>query len=206
MSLKSNGRGDKLMRISPLKNRFLQNGASFTERYGVEIVSKVHDSHTEYNAVRETVGITDFSFMQKFRFPEESGLDHLDALVAGNVAKVRFGRVLHTFLPDENGMILADCYIANNDEEYIVLCESIADDTVIRNRFLDGDGHGGEDCTESHIVLGIDGFKAWEVVRQLFGADILGLPYLSIERYLFNDTPIRLFRSGKTSLEVPKFW
>ena len=199
MSLKSNGRGDKLMRISPLKNRFLQNGASFTERYGVEIVSKVHDSRTEYNAVRETVGITDFSFMQKFRFPEESGLDHLDALVAGNVAKVRFGRVLHTFLPDENGMILADCYIANNDEEYIVLCESIADDTVIRNRFLDGDGHGGEDCTESHIVLGIDGFKAWEVVRQLFGADILGLPYLSIERYLFNDTPIRLFRSGKTS-------
>lgn len=177
----------------------MQNGASFTERYGVEIVSRVHDARTEYDAVRETAGVTDFSFMQKFRFPEEGGLDHLDALVAGNVAKLRFGRVLHTYFPDENGMILADCYIANNDEEYVVLCESIADDTAIRNRFMEGGGHGGEDLTESHIVLGVDGYKSWDVVRQLFGADILGLPYLSIERYLFEDVPVRLFRCGKTS-------
>ncbi|MBN1577298.1 MAG: aminomethyltransferase family protein [Chitinispirillaceae bacterium] len=187
------------MRVSPLKNRFLQNDASFSERYGTEIVTRVRDVRTEYDAIRQTVGVTDFSFMQKFRFPEESGLDHLDDMMAGNVAKVRFGRVLHTFLPDDKGMLLADCYIANNDDEFIVLCESIADDAAIRQRFLEKDGHGGEDFTESHIVIGIDGYKAWEVARQLFGADILGLPYLSIERYLFNDIPVRLLRCGKTS-------
>jgi aminomethyltransferase len=63
-----------------------------------------------------------------------------------------------------------------------------------------GDGsHQADDLTESYVVLGIDGYKSWEVARQLFGADVLGLPYLSIERYVFNDVPIRLFRSGKTS-------
>ncbi|MBN1307846.1 MAG: aminomethyltransferase family protein [Chitinispirillaceae bacterium] len=187
------------MRVSPLKNRFVRNNASFSERYGIEVVTRVRDARTEYDAVRETVGITDFSFMQKFRFPEEAGLDHLDGLMAGNVAKIRFGRVLHTFLPDDEGMLLADCYIANSDDEFIVLCESIADDADVRRRFLAGGGRDGEDWTESHAVIGVDGYKAWEVVRQLFGADILGLPYLSIERYLFNDIPVRVLRCGKTS-------
>ena len=187
------------MRVSPLKDELARHGAGFTERYGCEIVSRVHDMQTEYNAVRQTVGITDFSYMQKFRFPEESGLDSLDGLVAGNVAKVRFGRVLHTFLPDREGMLCADCYIANNDDELIVLCESIDDDGAVRSRFAGSGCSDMEDLTESQVVVGIDGFKAWEVAKSLFGTDVLGLPYLSIERYTFNDVPVRLFRCGKTS-------
>jgi glycine cleavage system aminomethyltransferase T len=187
------------MRVSPLKDECARQGALFSERFGCEIVTRVHDMQTEYNAIRQTAGITDFSFMQKFRVPEEEGLDCLDGLVAGNVAKIRFGRVLHTFLPDDEGLLVADCYIANNDDELIVLCESIADDTVIRSRFAGSGCDTMEDLTDSHVVIGIDGFKAWEVVRSVFGVQILGLPYLSIEQYSFNDVPVRLFRSGKTS-------
>jgi aminomethyltransferase len=187
------------MRTSPLKELFAKNGAAFAERYGCEIAVRVNDARTEYDAVRQTVGVTDFSFMQKFRFPEADGLDAVDGLVAGNVAKLRFGRVLHTFLPDDNGMLLADCYIANNDDELIILCESIADDAAIRSRVMGCGVAGAEDLTESHVVIGIDGYKSWEVARKLFGPDVLGLPYLSIEQYRFNDVPVRLFRSGKTS-------
>lgn len=187
------------MRISPLKDVLARQGAVFAERYGCEVATRFHDTKTEYSSIRETVGITDFSCMQKFRFPEENGLDCLDGLVAGNVAKVRFGRVLHTFLPDDKGMLVADCYIANNDDELIVLCESIDDDSAVRSRFTGTGCEGMEDLSETHVVIGIDGFKSWEVARTLFGADILGLPYLSIERYSFNDVPVRLFRSGKTS-------
>ena len=187
------------MRISPLKAVLTRQGAVFGERYGCEIATRFHDRQTEYHSIRQTVGITDFSSMQKFRLPEETGLDCLDELFAGNVAKVRFGRVLHTFLPDDQGMVVADCYVANNDDELIVLCESIDDDAAVRSRFTGIGCEGMEDCTESHVVIGIDGFKAWEVARNLFGADILGLPYLSIERYSFNDVPVLLLRAGKTS-------
>jgi aminomethyltransferase len=187
------------MRISPLKSALTAHGAIFAERYGCEVAARFHDSKTEYTSIRETVGITDFSSMQKFRFPEETGLDCLDGLVAGNVAKVRFGRVLHTFLPDDQGMLVADCYIANNDDELVVLCESIDDDAAIRSRFNGTGCEGMEDLTDSQVVIGVDGFKSWEVARTVFGADVLGLPYLSIERYSFNDVPVRLFRAGKTS-------
>lgn len=187
------------MRKLALRKNLEAGGGVFAERYGCEIVTRVHEPEKEYNAIRKAVGITDFSFMQKFTFPEDEGLDHLDALVAGNVARVRFGRVLHTFHADRKGMLLADCYIANNDDELVVLCESIEDDGVVRKRFMEGSGEGARDLTDTHIVLGIDGYRAWEVAKKIFGIDILGLPYLSIERYTFNDVPVQLFRCGKTS-------
>ena len=187
------------MRQSPLKQRFAALGATFSERFGTEIVANVYGKEKEYNFIRKSAGLTDFSYMQKFRLPEECGLDFLDRTLAGNVAKVRFGRVLHTFLADAEGMLTADCYVANYDEELIVLCESIADDSVIRAIFTEGTECQVEDLTESHVVIGIDGCKAYSVVKELFGADILGLPYLSIENYTFQNEKVNLLRAGKTS-------
>jgi len=189
------------MRISPLHDILAAQGASFEERYGIEIVSAISDSSLEYDSIRNRAGLTDFSFMQKFTIPEETSIDFLDSLFAGNVAKVRFGRMLHTFLADDNGHVIADCYVANNDEEFILLCESIVDDAALREIFKKhGAAEAGlQDCTESHIALSIDGYKAWSVAKDMFGIDVLGLPYLSIEMYSFDDTEIRFFRAGKTS-------
>jgi aminomethyltransferase len=175
--------------------------AKMAERFGAEIVSVISDPKKEYGYIRDAVGVTDFSHMQKFRVPEEKGLDFLDNLLAGNVAKVRFGRVLHSFLADDDGAILADCFMANNDEELVLLCESIVGDGALKT-VLNNHGAqeaGLEDLSESHVVLSIDGYKAWAVVKDLFGTDIVGLPYLSIERFSFEGQDIRLFRAGKTS-------
>lgn len=189
------------MRVSPVRDLFAANGASFEERYGSEVCSGVSDFSSEYKYIRNTAGLTDFSFMQMYTIPEDSGIDFFDDLLAGNVAKVRFGRMLHTFLADDEGTIIADCYIANNDEELVLLCESIVSDEELQAVF---EKHGAEEAglqnvTRSHGLLGIDGFKAWSVVKDVFGVDILGLPYLSIEMYPFEDSEIRLFRAGKTS-------
>lgn len=189
------------MRTSPLHAIFASHGASFEERCGCEIVSKVSDQLTEHNYVRNSIGLSDFSFLQKFTISEEKGLDFLDNLFAGNVAKVRFGRLLHTFLADDNGYLISDCYIANNDEEFIVLCESIVDDASLKELFEKNGARQAElkDITADRIIVSLDGYKAWAVVKELFGTDVLGLPYLSIEQYQFQDIPVQLFRAGKTS-------
>jgi aminomethyltransferase len=195
------------MRTSPLHDAFARAarasraGAQFSQRFGTEIVSMVAGAETEYRTIRDAAGISDFSFMQRFRFPEEKGLDFLDSLCAGNVLKLRFGRMLHTFLADTSGDLVADCYIANNDEECILLCESIIDDGDMKKFLLDkGAADAGmEDLSETHAVLSIDGYKAWSVAKEVFGPDVLGLPYLSIERYDFDGTPVSLMRAGKTS-------
>jgi len=186
---------------SLLKPQFGAAGAVFRERHGAEVAARVSDRAAEYAAVREAVGLTDFSFLHKFRLPADRGLDFLDLLLAGNVPKIRFGRVLHTFMADRNGLLIGDCYVANNDEEFVVFCESIAPNGDLGGVWQAGGAAeaGAEDLTASHALLSVDGFKAWDVMKEVFGADVLGLPYLSIEVYPFQGASIRLIRAGKTS-------
>jgi aminomethyltransferase len=189
------------VRISLLRSQLAAAGATFRERHGAEVVAGFQGRVPEQSAVRDNVGLADFSFLYKFRVPADQGLDFLDMLVAGNVPKVRFGRVLHTFMADADGMLVGDCYVANNDEEFVFLCESIVPDAEFR-RLLQTAGAaeaGAEDLTDTYVVLSLDGFKAWDVVRELFSPDVLGLPYLSIEAYPFQGGSVRLIRSGKTS-------
>jgi glycine cleavage system aminomethyltransferase T len=189
------------MRELPLKSRLASNGAEFENRFGVEMPIRFQDKATEYKLIRDAVGVTDFSFMQKFRVPEETAIDFLDGLLAGNVAKTRFGRILHTFIADDAGKLVADCYVANNDEEFIVLCESILPDNEIRDLFMNfgGTDAGLEDLTDNHVVINLDGYQAWKVAQDLFGADVMGLPYLSLEVYKYEGVDVRLMRAGKTS-------
>ncbi len=189
------------MRSSLLKPRLAAAGASFRERHGAEVAARVAGRAAEYAAVRDAVGLTDFSFLHKFRMPSEQGLDFLDGLLAGNVPKIRFGRVLHTFLADSDGLLLGDCYVANNDEELVFLCEGIAPDGELPalQQAAGAAEAGVEDLTASHALLSVDGFKAWDAMKEIFGADVLGLPYLSIEVYPFQGASVRLIRAGKTS-------
>ncbi len=189
------------MRISLLKEKLAAAGASFRERAGTEVVSHFAEPPTEYRAVRDAVALTDFSFVRSFRLPEDKGLDFLDALLAGNVPKIRFGRALHTMMLNSEGLLAGDCLVANNDQEFVFLCESIVPDVEI-DALMQAAGvadAGHEELTSSHVLLSLDGYRAWEVVKRQFGPDVLGLPYLSIENYTFDGSPVRLFRAGKTS-------
>jgi aminomethyltransferase len=189
------------MRSSPLRNRLAAANANFGERYSTEVALHCAPRAEEYRAVRDTAAVTDFSFTRRFRVRQEQGLDFLDQLLAGNVARIRYGRVLHTFLADADGHLAADCYVANNDEDFLVILEPIIPDDALDALLAAAGANaaGLEDLTASHALLSLDGFKAWEVARKLFGADILGLPYLSIETCPFADESVRLFRAGKTS-------
>jgi glycine cleavage system aminomethyltransferase T len=188
------------VRTSLLQPQLARAGASFRERYGVQVVSHFAERTAEYSAIRDAVGLTDFSFLRTFTIPESQAIDFLDALLAGNVPKIRFGRVLHTFLADEQGHVVADCFVANNDQEFLFTCESIVPDDAL-NSLLDPASAGipGQDLTGETVTLSLDGYKAWEIVKKVFGPDVLGLPYLSIENYTFAGHPIRLIRAGKTS-------
>ena len=188
------------MRTSPLKDQLAAAGAVFRERHGVEVVSHFGDLPAECGAVRDAAALADFSFVRLFSLPETPGIDFLDALLAGNVPKIRFGRVLHTFLAGPDGRLAADCFVANNDQEFVFLCESILPDAGLDALLASkGAESGAKDLSADHVVLSLDGFKSWEIVKKIFGSDVIGLPYLSIENYHFAGEPVRFIRAGKTS-------
>jgi aminomethyltransferase len=187
--------------VSPLKEALAAAGATFRTRYGVEVPASFSGRVRERQIVRNQAGLTDFSWVRVISVPEEKGIDFLDNLVAGNVPKIRFGRMLHTFLGNEAGMVAGDCYVANNDQELILFCENIIPDSQL-DTMLEKAGAGEAGARElsgNHALLSLDGFEVWRVVKKLFGPDVLGLPYLSIENYAFEGHPVRLMRAGKTS-------
>ncbi|NLD99185.1 MAG: aminomethyl transferase family protein [Fibrobacter sp.] len=189
------------MRELFLKNKFEANGISFKERFGVNIPFSSENIELEYNSVRNAVGLSDFSFLHKYTIPEDTGLDFLNNLFAGNVENLRFGKVLHTFLADDEGNVISDCYIANNDEEFLVLCESVVDQAEM-DKILFDENNGGEyglkNISDDYVVLSIDGSNAWRAAKEIFGVSILGLPYLSIEEFEYNNVKINIIRAGKT--------
>jgi aminomethyltransferase len=188
------------VRTSPLKDQLATAGAVFRERHGVEVVAHFGNLQAECGAVRDAAALADFSFVRVFTLPETPAIDVLDALLAGNVPKIRFGRLLHTFLADENGRLAADCFVANNDQEFVFICESILPDAELDALLaFTGAGSPAKDLSADHVVLSLDGFKSWEIAKKIFGADVIGLPYLSIENYQFAGTPVRFIRAGKTS-------
>jgi glycine cleavage system aminomethyltransferase T len=188
------------MRRSPLHDLLTKRGATFQERSGELVPMKFSSFEKEYNAVRQKVGITDFSFTQRMRVPEE-GLDVFEKYAAGSVANIRFGRVLHTLAADDDGMAESDLYIGNDDEHLILIGESLVDNASTK-KVLEGLGAaqaGLMDISDETALIGLDGVEAWAVARDLFTADVLGLPYLSLETYELNDIEIKLIRGGKTS-------
>ena len=188
------------MRNLFLKDKHIALGAQVKEKNGVEYISSYSSIEDEYKLTRDAVSLTDFSFTRAYSIPEEDGIDFLDEIFPGNVATLRFGRVLHTFLSNDNGEVLADCYIANNDDEFIIICESLLSDDELDAIFENAGGSkvGLKEINSTHTILNIDGYRAWEVAKDLFDLDVLGLPYLSVERYDLNDKEFALIRSGKT--------
>ncbi|MBN1981098.1 MAG: aminomethyltransferase family protein [Chitinivibrionales bacterium] len=191
------------MRTLPLSATLQRHDCRFTERFGCQVIATASDYATEYWHVRNSVGLTDCSYVKRFRLTGSQGLERLDTWCAGPVSRTRFGRVTHTFCATHEGALFADCYVANNDDEYFFLCEALGDDDAV-DRYLQsapGTGDRGvlQDITADTVCIGIDGPKAWMAVKRLLGADVVGLPYLSVENYGYRTDKLLLFRAGKTS-------
>jgi glycine cleavage system aminomethyltransferase T len=188
------------MKRSPIHDLLVSKGAVMGERVGREIPRYFSSVKDEYLAIRGGVGLTDFSSLTRFRIPED-GLEMLENWAAGPVINIRFGRVLHTLALDGDGMAQSDLYIANDDDDFYIIGESLIDDASTAKILseLGGPEAGMEDISNSTALFGVDGFHAWAVAKELFGADVLGLPYLALETYELDGVKIKLIRGGKTS-------
>lgn len=183
------------MRELILKNRWQSKGAQFGSLGGAQCVKNFGDVKKELFAIRNSAALCDFSFVKKFEFDEGDGIDFLDSILAANILKLRYGKIVDTFLADESGKITAETFVANIDDKIILAAEQAGDASL---NPISEKSQNVRDITDSHVLLSVDGPLAWKVAREIFGADILNLPFLSIEKYDFEGESVYLLRNGKT--------
>jgi aminomethyltransferase len=184
------------MRASPAASWLVNAGAVMTERDGAPAVAHYGDVAAEVRAVRQAAGLMDAGHVLVFKGTVDDAIYPLDEVFAGNVANLRYGRVLHTLLADEAGLVVADAYIACNDDEILVLCEACAPRQEVARLLA---GCPVVDVTDEVAVFCLDGPKSWGPLRDLVGRDILGMPYLSVENHDLDGTALNLLRAGKTA-------
>ena len=102
----------------------------------------------------------------------------------------------HTLLLDDRGIPFADIYVCREGENAYLLGygsgAEIAD--WIAGHATDCSDFSIMDLSKSHENLALDGPYAWELCAEVFGPDVLGLPYLGMRTL----GEVIVFRAGRT--------
>src|SRR5262249_44962687 len=77
--------------------------------FGYLAPSVVTDTLDEYQAVRETAGLMDFSMLRKIDLSGPATVEFLNSLVTRDLRRIRPGRIAYGALTDEHGKMIDDC-------------------------------------------------------------------------------------------------
>ncbi|GAA6138077.1 aminomethyltransferase family protein [Arenicella sp. 4NH20-0111] len=180
--------------LTALHTLHAKNVTSFN---GIEVPDQYSDLDKEYKALRHNVALSDYSHYTKLKIEGDEAFDVLDIAVAGDVAEIRDEQTLYTVLLDEAGNIISDVYIMNDDDTYIVLSEHIDDETLLtlfKERMGEFDDVEFTSLTHSHAIIAMEGPYSWELAKEIYGMDVIGIPFLG---FIALEEDVFLLRAGK---------
>lgn len=174
-----------------------QHAISLTSVNGIEVPKQYSDFDKEYNALRLNVALSDYSHYSKIKIEGDEAFDVLDFAVAGDVAEIRDEQTLYTVLLDEDANIITDVYIMNDDDTYVVLSEHVDDATLmslLEERIGEFEDIEITSLTESHAIVAMEGPYSWELAKEIYGMDVIGIPFLG---FIALEEDTYLLRAGK---------
>jgi aminomethyltransferase len=110
---------------------------------------------------------------------------------------LRDTQILATLLLDESARPAADLFVCRDDQEFILLADGMSGSELAE--YIHGGAVAGlnfrvESLDRQQRILSVNGPYAWEVLGEVLGPEVIGLPYLSF----FHLEEGICFRTGKT--------
>jgi aminomethyltransferase len=93
---------------SPIAARVVRDDHDLVDVYGMGIPAVIDDAGAEYLAVREGVGLLDFSPLTKVDVTGDGARDVLDQLVTRDLSKLSPGRIAYTPIVGDDGLMRDD--------------------------------------------------------------------------------------------------
>ena len=183
--------------VLPLDGWHRARGARMVEFAGTWMPIQYEGIMAEHLWTRENAGLFDVSHMGQLGLTGEGAAAALEALVPGDIAGLKPGRMRYSLLLGEDGGILDDLMVTNEGEELGIvvngaakwddiahLRENLPDDITLNHR----DDHG---------LLALQGPKAAAALTRLVpeAADLL---FMQFARAAWNGHAIGVSRSGYT--------
>jgi glycine cleavage system aminomethyltransferase T len=148
-----------------------------------------------YQALRSSAALADGAHLHALRVAGTGAWELLDR-ACGRDLYLQSGRLLHGLALREDGTPLADLYVGADDDAFLLLAEGN------RQQLLDhlelarpaGSTATVQDLGEEAGVLTLAGPYAWELLGEVLGPEVIGLPYLTF----MQQGGVTCLRTGKT--------
>jgi len=153
---------------------------------------------SEVSAIRSSAGLSRSAHIVIVRVDGAGALDFLQT-ASTQSPYMREGRVRHTLLLKDDASLLADAFIVNIDDGFLVIAEGPSEAALVQWLEQLRDRAGAKNVTvrgtsEEWTTFGVDGPYAWEVAAAFMGPTTLGQPYLTLSRR----EDMMCLRAGKT--------
>lgn len=171
-------------------------GATFTERNGIRIPLHFGQAAEEHLASRKNILMVDYGHFGIVEVQGDDAYDFLNRVVAGDLSVIRNEQALYSLLLNDKGQIVTDLYLLCDDERFLLISEWTRGDKLAASlQALIGDEDVQIASQDEQLTTTLfEGPYCWELMAELFGFDVLGLPFMEFMRV---DDDAILLRAGK---------
>lgn len=190
--------------MSSLSALHLKNKAVMGMFNGYSVPAAYNDIFEEYKALRENVLLVDYSHMSIVSVMGEDAWSLVNHLISADISIIRDEQGMYSLVLNEDGTIRGDIYALCAAEGYYLLSEDIPAECIqnmLENILAKADEL---DIHEIPVIksmqeddwgtIMLEGPYSWEVMTEIYGFDIIGLPYYE---YMNTDDGLMIFRCGK---------
>jgi aminomethyltransferase len=187
---------------TPFSPRYADGVEEWVDVYGYGAPAVLSDPAEEHRAVRENVGVMDFSMLYKVDVEGPRALEMVNELVTRNVSTLASGRIAYGAIVDERGMMVDDCTtIAFGPEHVRVTGGSPVNEVLLRER-ADGTRVRVSQRRQELAHLCVQGPRSRELLQSLTASDLSNsaFPYYTYLRNVaIRGIPVHLNRMGFTA-------
>lgn len=187
-----------------LNDFHLKQGAVMGMHNNYSVPSAYHDPMVEYKALRENVLLVDYSHMSIVSVMGDDAWALVNYLVSADVSIIRDEQGIYSLILKEDGTIRGDVYVLCCSDGYYVMSENIPAIELITslNKLLEkADELDIQETPEIRDMreeqwgaILLEGPYSWELMAELHGFDVIGLPY---HEYMNTEQELMVFRCGK---------
>lgn len=166
--------------------------------------SAYRDILEEYKAVRENVLLVDYSHMSIVSVMGDDAWALINYMASADVSIIRDEQGIYSLVLNEDGTIRGDIYTLCTPEGYFILSENLSAQDIIGILQCILEKADELDIQDIPEIISMDdadwgtimleGPYAWELMAEIFGFDVIGLPYYE---YMNTDHGLMVFRCGK---------
>ena len=175
----------------------------FAEYNGVMLPKSYSNEHKAYFSVRNSILMTDFSHYGMVKISGGDAWRLLNYLISADISSIRDEQLLYTLLLDKEGKIMSDAYVLCDNEHYFLISEWMNSELLCQHvqKVFDEEEQSENyqidtitPLSSNWRMICLEGPYAWEVLSEIFGMDIIGLPF---HEFMYVNEDVIVMRVGK---------